>query len=240
MNSRILVGVMCIGSKSDLRNMHFNRLKALTDKTLVLIDDHDYDIDADAIIKMNFKNGKPWNDQVNRGITSIMASDMGADWILILDSDEDLDYRLRSRSDMDIVINKAIDARANSVNFHLRELWNDKYHYRSDSVWGLKIRKRLFMNTLKMNPCRIEVDLSDKFHIDPLWTNHNHRLKGHMSEFEIYHYGCIDESRRIKRVEKYRQCDPGNKFSKFGYDYMLDYTGIEIKEVDGLGVSFLD
>ena len=94
-------------------------------------------------------------------------------------------------------------------------------------------RVRLAKNTLKYNPCRVSINLSRDFHCPAILMNDHHIRNAYNSDFEIYHYGCIDEDRRKERVAKYKKCDPYNKYQKCGYDYILDETGLEVAKVDG-------
>ena len=68
----------------------------------------------------------------------------GATWFLCIDADERLEHSFAAEAAglLDDADHKGVDA----YTLQLRELWNDRAHYRIDGIWGGKARYRLFRN----------------------------------------------------------------------------------------------
>ena len=230
-NDLSVIGIMHIGKNVNLDYFYFERLKKLTDKTVVLLENTEIDIDADYIITLKSKEELKWNDMMNRLFSVIAAANLKADWILTLDSDEDIDYRIKNKEDLKKIIFKAEESDTNIISFALRELWEKRDEYRSDGKWGRKRRPRLIKNLFKKNNLLIKPSLHKRLHDTPNY--YNVKLKTYNSIYEIYHYGCFTKELREKRVEKYRKQDPSCLFQN-DYNYMIDYKNIEIKKIDGI------
>jgi len=221
---------MHFGGDIDEKYMHFDRLRQVTDKTVAFIDNLEMDVNADYVIKTK-KGDLPWNDNANRLMSMTAAAHMDADWILSIDSDEDIDHRINSRDDMEEIINDLEKAGCNSMWFALREMWESEYIYRADGLWGTKTRLRLKKNFLKGKEAAIKPSIEKKYHGG--FNYPGIPIKAGPAVYEIYHYGCVTESKRQQRVAKYNELDPDKKFQRMGYDYMLDYSGLELKTVEG-------
>lgn len=226
----IIVGVMHIGKDVNLDYFYFERLKKLSDKTVVLLENKEMDIDADYIISLKSKENLKWNDMMNRLFSAMAAANLKADWILSLDSDEDIDYRISNKEDLKKIIIEAENNNYNVISFALRELWEKKDEYRSDGKWGRKRRPRLIKNFFVKNNLLIRPDLHKRLHNNPNY--YNIKLNTYNSIYEIYHYGCFTKELRDKRVEKYKQQDPSCLFQN-NYNYMIDYSNLETKKIDG-------
>lgn len=226
-----IVGIMHFGGDIDEKYMYFDRLKQVTDKTVAFIDNLKIDVDADYVIRTKTDN-LPWNDNANRLMSLTAAAHMEADWILSLDSDEDIDHRIKNRDDLEEIIRYLERAGCNSMWFALREMWGSDHTYRADGIWGIKKRLRLNKNLLKDERTSIKPKINQKYHSIVFDYPGISKVSG-PPVYEIYHYGCITEEKRQQRVAKYKKLDPNNDFQKMGYDYMLDHKGIEIKKVQG-------
>ena len=226
------VGIMNIGGQVDFDYFYFDRLKQVVDKTVVLLDNVEIDIDADIVVRLDQKN-RLWNDGCNRLMSTIAAVSLYPDWILSIDSDEDIDHRIQTADDLKSIIASAEKTRCNAVSFYLREMWEKKNQYRSDGIWGKKVRTRLRKNMFKCGAALVNMDVNARFHREAIFPGAKIRNISPPIKYEIYHYGCFTKTMREARMKKYKELDPSNKFQSIGYDYLVDVKGLEVKNVIG-------
>ena len=149
----------------------------------------------------------------------------GADWLVSLDADERVERDFRTRLEWVIARGRLVGL--SSYQVKLRELWNSPEHYRSDGIWGEKIRARIFR-------ARSGASFDDR----PL-----HGLKVPLEEFrvrrypvadlEVYHLRMLRPEDRRARRERYERADPDSIWQPvIGYAYLTDERGLRLERID--------
>lgn len=163
-----------------------------------------------------------WNELENRELLLAAAKDAGADWILALDPDERFEENFLKS------LRKIVESSDQETVYGLRfrELWDSYDQFRSDGIWGQKVRYCLF-------PLKQHVrykNRSQKLH--HRWYPDN--LVGHevLLDYDMYHLKMITSNGRTKRSELYKRLDPNRKYQSIGYDYLIDERNIEIDKIN--------
>lgn len=167
--------------------------------------------------------GREWNEYFNQVSLIKAGRRHRADWFLCLDADERIEERLGR--DIGELITVANAGKIDAYSFHLRDLWNDRFHYRIDGVWANRARYRLFRNVnthAKFDPRHLHR------HWLPLEILANIENVGKAVPYAIYHLRMIRAQDRIARYERYTQIDPKNMFQRQGYDYLIDEKDLEL------------
>jgi hypothetical protein len=196
----------------------------------VALDDGSHDATADILgahpktIELIRKPvGERWDERGNQIDLIRTGRRHGASWFLCKDADERIEKRfgesiahLLAQADRE-----GIDA----YSFRLRELLNDRHHYRSDGIWGSKARFRLFRN----NPEHRRFDPRPLHRVwMPLEIVANLARKGSHSGFNLYHLRMIMPRDRMARHARYKALDPDNRFQPQGYDYLIEESGLQV------------
>lgn len=144
------------------------------------------------------------------------ARSNGADWVLCVDPDERYESRLKQR------ISQMISGDRYIVwGFPFRELYQVD-GYRTDGIWGQKVRWNLFA----LNEQQSFMDLN----VHSPWHPQNPNYSLQVTDINLYHLKMIDPQNRIDRAELYKKVDVQG-IQGIGYDYLADETGIEIVKI---------
>lgn len=200
---------------------------------IVALDDGSEDATADLLAAhpkmlqlMRNPPGQPWNERANHMALIKAGRQLAADWFLCLDADERLEKAFYT--DLAGILDDADRRGVEAFTLRLRELWNDRRHYRTDGVWGRKARHRLFRN----DPRHSRFDPRPLHrHWMPLEIVTRLPTVGAALPHNLYHLRMILPQDRAARHRRYLALDPGNRFQPEGYDYLVDETGIELASV---------
>lgn len=170
--------------------------------------------------------GAQWDERGNQVSLVKAGRRHGATWLFAIDADERIEQRLAG--DLARVLEEAEARRVEAFSLQLRELWNDRRHYRIDGAWKGRARFRLFRNR----------DHHNRFDPRPL---HRHwmplEIAGHINTvgahlpYNLYHLRMIRPKDRVARHQRYVGLDPDAVYQPQGYDYLVDETGMVLAEV---------
>lgn len=145
----------------------------------------------------------------------------GADWIVSLDADHRVEREFRDRAER--VIRRGGRLGMSAYAFHMRELWGAPDAYRSDGVWGRKVRARLF---------RARADHEfDENALHAHKAPRQGRVLGRypVADLEVFHLRMLEPADREARRRRYETMDPDETFQPgLGYAYLTDETGLEL------------
>jgi hypothetical protein len=170
--------------------------------------------------------GRPWNERANHMALIQAARAHGGGWLLAIDADERLEQRFTAEAPRLLAEAEAKDIQAYTLQ--LRELWNDRRHYRTDGIWTGKARYRLFRNLAehtKFDPRPLH-----RYWM-PLEIVANLARAGAHLDLNLYHLRMIRPADRAARHARYRALDPQNRFQPQGYDYLIDESGLQLAEI---------
>jgi glycosyltransferase involved in cell wall biosynthesis len=169
--------------------------------------------------------GQPWNERSNQVALVKAARDHG-DWVLAVDADERIEAGFSAR--VAAIIAEAERDGVDCLCFSLRELWGDRHHYRTDGEWGRKTRYRLLRN----DPAHRRFDPRPlhRFWM-PLEIALNLETLGRHSGLNLYHLSMITKADRAARVQRYETMDPDHRYQSIGYRYLIDESGLELREI---------
>lgn len=170
--------------------------------------------------------GGTWDERGNQVALVKAGRRHGASWLFAVDADERIERRLAG--DLPRLLEEAEARQVEAFSLQLRELWNDRQHYRVDGIWKGKARFRLFRNR----------DHHNRFDPRPL---HRHwmplEIAGNLAKVgahlahNLYHLRMIWPEDRAARRQRYLQLDPDSRYQPQGYDYLVDETGMELAAV---------
>jgi glycosyltransferase involved in cell wall biosynthesis len=170
--------------------------------------------------------GGSWNERGNQMALIKSARAHGGDWVLAVDADERLEIRFATEAPglMAEAEAKGIEA----YSLQVRELWDDRSHYREDGIWGGKARYRLFRN-------RPEHTKFDPRPLHRYWmpleiVSRIGSVGAHL-DLNVYHLRMIRAADRQARYARYLALDPDGRFQPQGYGYLVDETGIELRPI---------
>lgn len=109
---------------------------------------------------------------------------------------------------------------------HVREMHEDKKHYRCDGIWNNKSKYVLFPLDYEMD---FETTYTQRHHIHWMYGQIMNNLC--MTDYNLYHLKMIKKENRVKRAKLYNELDPDKKLQPIGYDYLYDDTGMELKKI---------
>jgi len=170
--------------------------------------------------------GREWNEYFNHVSLIKAGRRHGATWFLCLDADERIEERLCS--DISMLATEADARKVDAYSFQLRDLWNDRFHYRVDGVWASRGVYRLFRNInshTKFDPRRLH-----RYWL-PFEILADIGNVGATVPYAMYHLRMIQSKDRIARYERYSKIDPGNRFQQQGYEYLVNEEGIDLAPV---------
>ncbi|MCX5578133.1 glycosyltransferase family 2 protein [Kaistia terrae] len=170
--------------------------------------------------------GQPWSERGNHIALIKAARQHGAEWLLCVDADERLEQRFAG--DIAQILDDADTKGIEAYSLQLRELWNDRSHYRKDGIWGRKARYRLFRNDprhTKFDPRPLHrywmpLDIVTRLASVGAHLPHN-----------LYHLRMVRAEDRQARHQRYVTLDPDNRYQPQGYDYLVDETGMELATI---------
>lgn len=208
----------------------FERLKALTDYTIILYNNNFCRTELDANEEIIIKSNSEWHDYSNHLTLYIRAYLNGCNWVLFLDADEDVDHRLTKEKLKKFIISQQQNNKNDItvINFIFCELWDDKYHYRSDGIWGKKKKPKL----QKILPSHIRYPIDEEAMEK---HRYHHFVKTSYgvsidSPYHILHYAMLNKQDRLIRYFRWKNIDQFN-FYQNGYEYFIDETSLELKEL---------
>jgi hypothetical protein len=166
---------------------------------------------------------KELEDGLNHEALTRASWEHGPDWLLGLDADERVERDFRARAEREIDRIEALGHAAAWLPF--RELWARPDTYRADGVWGEKRKACLF---------RASRDhVFDHKRVHALWASLPvPEGDWPTADLELYHLRMLDPRDRPARVARYRRIDPDNFWQPFGYEYMLDDSAIELRNIE--------
>jgi hypothetical protein len=155
------------------------------------------------------------NEPARRAALLEAASAWRPDWILGIDPDERLEHGAPERL--------APKLRAEGLvayGFKLREMYTPD-SYRTDGLWGGKIRFNLFKPPPHSHP-----EMAD-WH--GRWYPREAGYRTEIVDVNLYHLKMITPERRVARAALYEALDPDHRFQKIGYDYLADDSGLQLE-----------
>jgi glycosyltransferase involved in cell wall biosynthesis len=170
--------------------------------------------------------GQPWNERANHMALIQAGRRHGAAWFLCVDADERLEQGFAGEASALLAdaARKGLDA----YSLQVRELWNDRAHYRVDGLWGGKARYRLFRNDPRHT--RFDPRPLHRYWM-PFEIVGNLEKAGAHLPYNIYHLRMIRPEDREARFRRYAALDPGNRYQPQGYDYLVDEVGMELVRI---------
>lgn len=170
--------------------------------------------------------GGTWDERGNQMALLKAGRRHGADWFLAIDADERLELRLTD--EIRNLLEEAEQRGIQALSLQLRELWNDRRHYRVDGIWRGKARFRLFRN----DPDHSKFDPRPLHrHWMPLEIAANLARVGAHLPHNLYHLRMIRPEDRAARHQRYLTLDPTRRYQPQGYDYLVDETDMVLEEV---------
>lgn len=200
---------------------------------IVALDDGSTDTTADllrahpqTIELLQNPPGTAWDERANHMALLRAGRRHGADWFLVVDADERLEQKFAR--DLPQVLAEAEAKGIEAYSLQLRELWNDRRHYRADGLWKGKARFRLFRNReqhTKFDPRPLH-----RYWM-PLEIATNLAKVGAHLPHNLYHLRMIRPEDRAARHRRYVELDPHGRYQPQGYDYLVDESGMVLAEV---------
>ena len=170
--------------------------------------------------------GQPWDERANQIALVEAGRRHGADWLLCLDADERLEPGFVDQAPR--LLGEAEQDGVKVLQFHLRELWNDPFHYRVDGIWGRKTLCRVFKNVpghRRFDPRRLHRFWMPLELVAALETVSRH------THLNIYHLKMIRPEQRLARVRRYEELDPQHLYQRWGYQYLTDERNLALEPI---------
>jgi len=200
---------------------------------IIALDDGSTDATADllrghpkVIELLSNPPGKPWDERGNQMALIQAGRRHQAGWFLCIDADERLEQAFAARIGG---LLRAADADGVHVyTLQLRDLWNDRRHYRCDGAWNGSVRSRLFRN----NPAHRRFDPRPLHRLwIPLELASTIGTCGRHSQMNLYHLRMIAAADRAARAARYQSLDPGQLYQQVPYSRFADESGLQLKEI---------
>lgn len=187
-----------------------------TDATAELLRDHPKTIEI-----ISNPTGHPWNECGNQMALIHAGRRHGATWFLCTDADCRLEQAAAGRAKE--LLREADRDGIHIYSFQWRELWGDRYHYRSDGAWNTEVRFILFRN----DPAHRRFDPRPLHRFwFPFEIGANIDSCGRHTELNLYHLKSIARADRQDRYDRYAAIDPGAVYETRGYDRFVDEHGL--------------
>jgi glycosyltransferase involved in cell wall biosynthesis len=170
--------------------------------------------------------GGPWNERGNHLALIKAARAHGGDWVLAIDADERLEQRFAGAAPQ--LLAEAHGRGLEAYSLQLRELWNDRRHYRVDGIWGGKARYRLFRN--RREHTKFDPRPLHRYWM-PLEIVSRIATVGAHLDLNLYHLRTIRSEERRARHARYLALDPDGRYQPQGYDYLIDETAMQLVEI---------
>jgi glycosyltransferase involved in cell wall biosynthesis len=170
--------------------------------------------------------GRPWDERGNQMALIQAGRRHGAGWFLCIDADERLERTFQGR--VPTLLRQADADDIHIYSFQLRDLWDDRRHYRCDGPWGSAARYRMFRN----DPSHRRFDPRPLHRVwFPFELAANLGTWGRHTELNLYHLRMIAAADRAARVARYEAVDPHGTYEPAGYRHLTDDTGLQRAEV---------
>jgi hypothetical protein len=169
-----------------------------------------------------------WDEAGNYRALVTAAAEAGAEWVISLDADERVERQFRVRAERAIRRGRLLGCDAFAVR--LRDLWGSPDRQRVDGVWGRKAPLRMFrarrpgasFDARPVHASKVPRDARRLGRYPPL------------ADVCVYHLRMVDPADRLTRRRRYEELDPGGSLNAgFGYEYLTDETGLQLRPVDG-------
>jgi glycosyltransferase involved in cell wall biosynthesis len=169
-----------------------------------------------------------WDEPGNYRALVTAAADAGADWVISLDADERVERQFRARAERAIRRGGLLGCDAFAVR--LRDLWSAPDRQRVDGVWGRRAPLRMFrarrpgasLDARRVHASKVPLDARRLGRYPPL------------ADVRVYHLRMVDPADRLRRRRRYEQLDPDGRLNAgFGYEYLTDETGLQLRPVNG-------
>jgi glycosyltransferase involved in cell wall biosynthesis len=149
----------------------------------------------------------------------------GADWLVSLDADERVERQFRRRLEWVIARGRLLGL--SSYQVRLRELWDSPDHYRTDGIWGEKIRARIFR-------ARQQASFDDRpLHGLKVPLEESRVRRYPVADLELYHLRMMRPADRRARRERYELADPDSIWQPgIGYAYLTDENDLRTEPID--------
>jgi hypothetical protein len=170
--------------------------------------------------------GTPWSERANQVALVEAGRRHGASWFACLDADERVEKPFAEGARE--LIGAAEERGVSLLGLHLRELWGDRGHFRSDGLWNQKTVFRLFRNDPSHR--RFDPRPLHRFWM-PLELVPEMSRPGRQTGFNLYHLKMITPAGRASRLARYEALDPDNRYQRMGYRYLVDETGLETTSI---------
>ena len=170
--------------------------------------------------------GKPWDERGNQMALIQAGRRHGAGWFLCIDADNRVERAFASLAGE--LLRQADADGIHAYSFQLRELWQDRGHYRSDGTWNQQARYHLFRN----DPSHRRFD-PRPFHRYwmPFELVANLATCGRHTELNLYHLRMIAQSDRAVRAARNKTLDPDGLLEPNGYSHQFDESELQLTEV---------
>lgn len=162
-------------------------------------------------------HGAMSNEPARRAALLEAAAAWRPDWILGIDPDERLERGAAER-----LAPKLSAEGLMAYGFKLREMYTPD-SYRTDGIWGGKIRFNLFRPPPGNQPEAAE------WH--GRWYPRDAGYRAEIVDVNLYHLKMIVPQRRVARAALYEALDPGHHFQKIGYGYLADDHGLTLERI---------
>ncbi len=201
-------------------------MDSLSDRTILLLDNAGhYGATPIAVSEVvSVQNSEPWQDAGNRLTLLARAAAHGCKWCVFLDDDEVFEPFVNKQM-MIALIRDAVEAGCDLIEFQLCEMWTNSA-YRVDGIWGQKRKVRVQRNPLMQESVHWRGNHLQRLHAIPMQCGDVYQ-----SDIRILHYGMSTPELREARVKKHNLLDPNKIYQPQGYDYMLDTSGMVLKEL---------
>lgn len=170
--------------------------------------------------------GAAWDERRNQMALVKAGRRHGGTWFLAVDADERLEQKLARG--LPQLLAEADGRNIEACSLQLRELWNDRRHYRNDGHWKGKARFRLFRN--RAHHTKFDPRPLHRYWM-PLEIAMNLATVGAHLPHNLYHLRMIRREDRAARHQRYRRLDPNGRYQPQGYDYLVDETDMVLAEV---------
>jgi hypothetical protein len=169
-----------------------------------------------------------WDEAGNYRALVTAAAEAGAEWVISLDADERVERRFRTRAERAIRRGRLLGCDAFAVR--LRDLWGSRDRQRVDGVWGRRAPLRMFrarssgasLDRRPLHASKVPLDARRIGRYPPL------------ADVCVYHLRMVEPADRLKRRRRYEELDPGGRMNAgFGYEYLTDEAGLELRPVEG-------
>lgn len=225
-----IIAVLCVYNEALNIDHCLNHIENYVDQ-IIILDDGSTD-NTLSIAKshpkvtktIRVKHKTKWDERKNRERIlkkAFQSSKSSNPWALCIDADER--FETRFLKDLRKIVEKYSNYN-NVFTVHFRELWDDPSHYRSDGVWGEKIKALLFKLQKKMT-----FNYQQEHHIP--WYYQELAGKEYPLDYNLYHLKMIKPKDRQKRADLYNKLDPNKEMQPIGYDYLTDTIGLKLIKI---------